>query len=146
MDKTVIMKKTRTTQCKGKEAEHLFFSMLLKKGFDVYTPLVDDNRIDALVRLGANKYVEIQIKSREADVKSPRGLADIKYTKGKSNYWFAIHTKHNNEPIWWLLSAKDFEKHATGGENDVWGITLNKDNPAHKRFILDEKRWEIFSQ
>jgi len=30
-------------QCKGKLSEHEFFSELLKQGFEVYVPLVDDN-------------------------------------------------------------------------------------------------------
>ena len=41
---------------------------MLSEGLDVYTPLIDDNGIDAVVRNPDGSFVEIQIKTRSKDI------------------------------------------------------------------------------
>jgi len=51
----------------GKRQEYVVISELLRQGFDVYVPLVDDHQIDCIVRRGDNNYIDMQIKNRSKD-------------------------------------------------------------------------------
>lgn len=51
----------------GKRQEFIVIAEMLRRGFDVYIPLVDDQQIDCIIRRGANDYVDIQIKARSKD-------------------------------------------------------------------------------
>ena len=42
---------------------------MLKEGLDVYTPMVDDMGIDAVVRKSDGTFLEVQIKARSEEVK-----------------------------------------------------------------------------
>lgn len=55
-----------TTQQKGKRAEFLVFGELVKRGADIYLPVIDVG-IDAISRLKTGTYLEIQVKSTEAE-------------------------------------------------------------------------------
>lgn len=51
----------------GKRQEFVAFGELLKRGFDVYMPLVDDQQIDRVIRLSYKSgpvYLDIRIKAR----------------------------------------------------------------------------------
>lgn len=51
----------------GKRQEFIVIAEMLRRGFDVYIPLVDDQQIDCILRRSANDYVDIQIKARSKD-------------------------------------------------------------------------------
>jgi hypothetical protein len=136
--------KERSTQNKGKAVEHLFFSMLLKKGYNIYTPLVDAQGVDAIVQLPNGKYIEIQIKSREPDAKKSYNFANISYIPNRPNYWFAFLTWKDDIHTWWLLNGKDFETHACLETKGTWSITLNTENETLNHFKLNCDRWNEF--
>ena len=48
--------------------EFVIIAEMLSEGLDVYTPLIDDNGIDAVVRKPDGSFVEIQIKTRSKDI------------------------------------------------------------------------------
>ncbi len=52
----------------GKRMEFVIIAEMLSEGLDVYTPLIDDNGIDAVVRNPDGSFVEIQIKTRSKDI------------------------------------------------------------------------------
>ena len=52
----------------GKRMEYFVISRMLEQGLDVYTPLIDDFGIDAVVRKKNGSFVELQIKARSKDV------------------------------------------------------------------------------
>jgi hypothetical protein len=58
------MKLTESRLKKGKSVEHGLISELLKRGLDVYLPVVDTHGIDILVRSRSGKTAEVQVKSR----------------------------------------------------------------------------------
>ena len=58
------MKLTESRLKKGKSVEHALISELLKRGLDVYLPVVDTHGIDILVRSRSGKTAEVQVKSR----------------------------------------------------------------------------------
>jgi hypothetical protein len=85
----------------GKRQEFGAIAELLKRGYDVYLTLVDDQGIDCVVRQGPNKYFDVQIKARSRDC-SPRNaghfpLLDISnprrryififYSEAIQTYW-----------------------------------------------------------
>jgi hypothetical protein len=51
----------------GKRQEFVVISELLRRGYDVFIPMVDDQQIDCIIRRGMNDYVDIQIKARSKD-------------------------------------------------------------------------------
>lgn len=60
----------RSTASFGKRQEYIIVGELLRRGFDVYMTLVDDQQIDCIIRLergGQPEYFDIQIKARSAD-------------------------------------------------------------------------------
>ena len=60
----------RDTASFGKRQEYVVVAELLKRGFDVYMTLVDDQGIDCIVRLAKNNYLDIQIKARSNKAKN----------------------------------------------------------------------------
>ena len=48
--------------------EFVIIAEMLSEGLDGYTPLIDDNGIDAVVRKPDGSFVEIQIKTRSKDI------------------------------------------------------------------------------
>lgn len=48
----------------GKRQEYVVVAELLKRGFDVYMTLVDDQGIDCIIRKDEHTYIDIQIKAR----------------------------------------------------------------------------------
>jgi hypothetical protein len=55
-----------STQQKGKQAEFFVFGELMRRGFDLYLPVIDTG-IDALIRLPDGMCQEIQVKSTQAE-------------------------------------------------------------------------------
>jgi len=57
----------RSTASFGKRQEFVVMAELLRRGFDVYLTLVDDQGVDCIVpleRKGQPRYLDIQIKAR----------------------------------------------------------------------------------
>jgi len=48
----------------GKRQEYVVVAELLKRGFDVYMTLVDDQGIDCVIRIDDQTYIDFQIKAR----------------------------------------------------------------------------------
>lgn len=62
----------RNTASFGKRQEYIAIAELLKRGYDVYMTLVDDQQIDCIVRHDNGsfvKYVAVQIKARSKTAK-----------------------------------------------------------------------------
>lgn len=93
----------RNTASFGKRQEYIAIAELLRRGFDVYMTLVDDQGIDCVVRRvvkGVPDYLDIQIKARSKDTQpgnygrfsameiDPRpNLYFIFYSERADQYW-----------------------------------------------------------
>lgn len=55
---------SKATQATGKEGELRVIGELLRRGFDIYLPLVDIGGVDCIIKTDVD-YKEIQIKTRE---------------------------------------------------------------------------------
>lgn len=87
----------------GKRQEFVMMSELLKRGFDVYMTLVDDQGIDCIVRISETCYIDIQIKARSEIAKHGCTFAAMT-VKPKKNYFFIFYTEINNK-IWVVPSV-----------------------------------------
>ena len=106
-----------TTQQKGKRAEFLVFGELLRRGADLYLPVVDIG-IDAISRLKTETYLEIQVKSTEAE--NQAGYFNVDDLKPKPNLFIVCvdmseeKMKQWNKPEVWILPSTEFVTYATG--------------------------------
>ena len=106
-----------TTQQKGKRAEFLVFGELLRRGAELYLPVVDTG-IDAISRLKVGTYLEIQVKSTEAE--NQAGYFNISNLEPKPNFFIVCvdmserKMEQWNKPEVWILPSTEFVKYATG--------------------------------
>jgi hypothetical protein len=103
----------------GRWAECRVFAELVKRGFDLYTPLVDDKGIDCIVRKeeeGKVCYLEIQIKARSRGVKHPFRFARLKI-KPRKNYFFIFFTEEDGN--FWIIPSEDLVKLAKRNKSGV---------------------------
>ena len=102
------MKKFRDTSSFGKRIEYSIIGEMLKEGLDVYTPMVDDMGIDAIIRRSNGAFLEIQIKARAKDITfGHAGLfAAIKHSKIRKNYFFIFYSQRMETK--WIMSSEEF--------------------------------------
>lgn len=91
----------------GKRQEFGAIAEMLRRGYDVYVTLVDDQGIDCIVRQGSSKYFDVQIKARsrdrnpvnaghfpQLDIAEPRkNYVFIFYSEQADTYWVIPSTK-----------------------------------------------------
>jgi hypothetical protein len=67
----------RSSASFGKRQEYIAVAELLKRRFDVYMTLVDDQQIDCVVRLPGSppSYVDLQIKARSKNAQNASTFA-----------------------------------------------------------------------
>lgn len=88
----------RDTASFGKRQDYSVIAELLRRGFDVYMTLVDDQGIDCVVRLDEKRYIDIQIKARSKTAKY-RSYFSAMSTKPRDNYFFIFYLE-KNESFW----------------------------------------------
>ena len=102
-------------QKKGKRAEFLVLGELLRRGADLYLPVVDTG-IDAISRLKTGTYLEIQVKSTEA--KNQAGYFNVSKLEPKPNLFIVCvdmserKVEQWNKPEVWILASTAFVKYA----------------------------------
>ncbi len=91
----------------GKRQEYGAIAELLRRGYDVYMTLVDDQGIDCVVRQGPNKYFDVQIKARSKDC-NPKNAAhfpQLDIPRPSRNYIFIFYSESINT-FWVIPSTK----------------------------------------
>lgn len=86
----------RTSASFGKRQEYVAIAELLRRGFDVYMTLVDDQQIDCVVRQernGALHYLDLQIKARSKGAKHAATFAAMEIKKPRPNYFFIFYAE-----------------------------------------------------
>ena len=79
---------------------------LLRRGFDVYTTLVDDQQIDCIVRQekdGKVRYLDIQIKARSRTAKQASTFAAMEIRKPRENFFFIFFSEAAN--TYWVMPS-----------------------------------------
>jgi hypothetical protein len=100
-------KKYRDTASFGRRQEYLVIAELLKRDFDVYMTLVDDQGIDCVIRLNDERYLDIQIKARSKEAKQWNFFAAMSFGV-RDNFYFIFYTEKNNN--FWVIPSKDVKE------------------------------------
>lgn len=110
----------RSTASFGKRQEYIIVAELLRRGFDVYMTLVDDQQIDCIVRLnndGQPKYLDIQIKARSMDCLPGNAglfpLLDI--PQPRFNYYFIFFS--DQAKTTWVIPSMDLVRLARSNKS-----------------------------
>lgn len=124
----------RDTASFGKRQEYAVIAELLKRGFDVYMTLVDDQGIDCVIRLkGGKRYLDIQIKARSKDARHWNLFAGMPL-KPRSNYFFIFYTEMNQ--TFWIMPSKDVyrlgSKNVSGKNIGKTSLSLPKSEKSKK--------------
>jgi len=138
---TKMAKKYRHSTGFGKRIEYWVVGLLLKEGFDVFVPLVDDYGIDAIIRGPDGKIIDLQIKARSNTViKGDAALfAALDHPKLRKNYYFIFYAERLD--LIWLMSSKDFvaeaaqnKKGKNKGKRSIWfnGKRKGKEYPKEQ--------------
>ena len=100
----------RDTASFGKRIEYSLIGEMLKEGLDVYTPMVDDMGIDAVIRRKDGTFIEVQIKARSDNTRfGDSGLFTVnKHENFRKNYFFVFYSTRLNTK--WILNSDEFVK------------------------------------
>jgi hypothetical protein len=103
------------SQQKGKRGEFFVFGELIKRGFDLYLPVIDVG-IDAVVRLKNRTYIEIQVKTTQA--KEQAGYFNVYDLEPRPNLFIiCVNMSEEKQKKWgqpevWILPSEEFSKYA----------------------------------
>jgi len=99
----------------GKRQEFIATAELLKKGFDVNIPLVDDQQVDCIIKKTVNGepvYIDIQIKARSKDCKPYDAARFAAMTiNPRDNYFFIFYSEQLD--TYWIIPSKELVKIAS---------------------------------
>jgi len=129
----------RTTQRLGKRGEYAVIGKLLEMGCDVYTPIVDVERIDCVIRSERGEYKEIQVKTRTLSREQGARVFQVRDLQVRENYFIILHFIGTDN--YWILPSRIFAKY--GLVNRTYSMTrIRLTEP--KQFCSVEKprpRW-----
>ncbi len=117
----------------GKRQEYVVVAELLKRGFDVYMTLVDDQGIDCIIRIDDTTYIDIQIKARSKIAKQWNFFAAMTI-EPKDNYFFIFYMEKND--TLWVMPSKEVVKYSVTNKNGKnkgkHSLTLPKSETTQK--------------
>lgn len=117
----------------GKRQEYVVVAELLKRGYDVYMTLVDDQGIDCVIRIDDRTYIDIQIKARSCTAEQWNFFAGMTITP-RDNYFFIFYLEKND--TFWVLPSADVVKHASmnksGKNKGKYSLALPKSETTDK--------------
>lgn len=96
----------------GKRIEYWVIGLLLKDGFDVFVPLVDDDGVDAIIRGQNGQKFDLQIKARSDSVAfGSSALFGVgqSHPDERSGFFFVFYSERLDQM--WLMSSADFIDH-----------------------------------
>jgi hypothetical protein len=91
----------------GKRQEYIAVAELLKRDFDVYMTLVDDQGIDCVIRINNLRYLDVQIKarSRRAIPKDWAYYPRLHVPEGRDNLFFILYSE--GADCYWTFPSSD---------------------------------------
>jgi hypothetical protein len=105
----------RSTASFGKRQEYIAVGELLRRGFDVYMTLVDDQQIDCVIRQeqgGQLRYLDVQIKARsnQCILKDGGFFAAMEIRNPRENFFFIFYSEHAN--TYWIIPSLELIEEA----------------------------------
>jgi hypothetical protein len=110
----------------GKRQEFVAISELLRRGYDVYQTLVDDQGIDCIIRKvvdGRPVYIDLQIKARSKDCKpyDAARFAAFEVKDPRENFLFMFYAEQLRS--YWIIPSLDLVRL---GSKNVKGKNVGK--------------------
>ncbi|KZL21967.1 hypothetical protein [Pseudovibrio sp. Ad37] len=132
------MKETsfRSTASFGKRQEYVAVAELLKRGYDVYMTLVDDQQIDCIIRLPTSppQYIDLQIKARSTAAKNASTFSAMEIREPRENFYFLFYSEAC-DTYWVMPSLELIEKanqNKSGKNAGKYSIVFANENAAGK--------------
>ena len=139
----------------GKRQEYIAVAELLRRGFDVYMTLVDDQQIDCVVRIevhGHPVYIDVQIKARSDTAKQPGTFAALEVRNPRPNFMFVFYSE--GAGTYWVMPSLELVKQATcnkegknAGKFSIRFTNPRSDGLPHPRPRFEgwKNDWEAFN-
>ena len=136
----------RSSASFGKRQEYIAVAELLRRGYDVYMTLVDDQQIDCIVRLPDTppRYIDLQIKARSKSAKNAGTFAAMDIREPRENFLFLFYSEACD--TYWIMPSLDIVKHAnrnkTGKNAGKYSIVFCNRNTAGE--WKPRPKWESY--
>lgn len=104
----------RSSASFGKRMEYAAIAELLRRGFDAYVPLVDDQGIDLVIRGargGKPVYADVQLKARSEAAKQPATFSAMNVQNPRPNYFYIFWSEAAKTS--WIFPTEDLVREAT---------------------------------
>lgn len=101
----------------GKRQEFGAIAELLRRGYDVYVTLVDDQGIDCIVRQGPRHYFDVQVKARSADVTERNAgfFPQLKIPNPRRSYVFVFYAEGiGDRGTYWVIPSTHLVRRGFG--------------------------------
>jgi hypothetical protein len=131
----------------GKRQEFSAIAELLKRGYDVYVTLVDDQQIDCIVRLERDPfpiYIDIQIKARSKNAKNPGTFAAMEIRKPRQNFFFIFYSEAANH--YWVMPSLEVARLANRGKSGkaIGRYRIVFTNTSVKGAVRPRPKWDFW--
>ncbi|MBA7689226.1 hypothetical protein ES703_97730 [subsurface metagenome] len=141
-----------TSQQKGKRAEFLVFGELIKRGADLYLPVIDTG-IDAIVRREDGTHLDIQVKSTEKGWSLDAWVPDnLQLLRRRFIVW-VDRSKSKEKPEIWVFPGDIFKEYSVkigaeqNGTNRRLDLSATRKGDDQPRCVLLKKKhrdaWEL---
>jgi hypothetical protein len=136
----------RSSASFGKRQEYIAVAELLKRRFDVYMTLVDDQQIDCVVRLPGSppSYVDLQIKARSKNAQNASTFAAMEIREPRDNFLFLFYSEACD--TYWVMPSLEVIKHAnqnkTGKNAGKYSIVFCNPNAAGQ--WISRPKWKQY--
>jgi len=130
----------------GKRQEYVAVAELLKRGFDVYMTLVDDQQIDCIVRLEGSptRYIDIQIKARSKTAKHPGTFAAMEIRNPRPDFFFIFYSEAA-DTYWIMPSLKVIENANVAKSGKAEGrYSLVFTNTRRDGTVVPRPKWKEY--
>lgn len=136
----------RSSASFGKRQEFVVFGELLRRGFDVYLTLIDDQQIDCIVRFDRDPpvYIDIQIKARSKTAKAPGTFAAMEIKKPRANLFYIFYSEAAG--CHWVMPSLDIVQKANrnkSGQN-AGRYRLLFTNTSTKGVVSPRPKWASY--
>lgn len=140
-----------TKQMAGEIGELYVFRELLKRGIEVYKPLVDEG-LDALLRLPSGDLLELQIKSAGgAGSKDPCWFQMPSFTPRPEFFILCVSFLNEEVEEVWVFPSMVFYAYAAGAKQKIRDLNLESGIRKYGGPLRDylrgfRNRWELITE
>ena len=136
----------RSSASFGKRQEFIAVAELLKRRFDVYMTLVDDQQIDCIVRIPGNppSYVDLQIKARSKSAQNASTFAAMEIREPRPNFLFVFYSEACE--TYWVMPSLDVirlaNRNKSGANEGKYSIVFCNCNSSGK--WIPRPKWQQY--